>query len=197
MSRFVAEEPMLKTVPLFIGVLFIGCSTAPVAPPRAGPDYDLVLVGGRVVDGTGAPWFRADVGISGDKIAAVGDLSAATAGRRIDVRERMVGPGFIDLLGQSELNVLVDNRAESKIRQGITTEITGEGSSVAPLNDVLLSELWMSPREAITFICFLDSGGPVFRVRWVASDPRDPAIQRLQCVEPVRARGHRLGAQLC
>ncbi len=132
---------MLKGLPLFVGVLFIGCSTAPVVPPRAGPDYDLVLAGGRVVDGTGAPWFRADVGISGDKIAAVGDLSGATAGRRIDLSERMVAPGFIDLLGQSELNVLVDNRVESKIRQGITTEITGEGSSVAPLNDVLLAEL--------------------------------------------------------
>src|SRR5258708_39163319 len=135
------EGPMLKTLLLVIGVLFIGCSTAPVAPPRAGPDYDLVLAGGRVVDGTGAPWFRADVGISGDKVAAVGDLSGATAGRRIDVRDRMVAPGFIDLLGQSELNVLVDNRVESKIRQGITTEITGEGSSGAPLNDVLLPAL--------------------------------------------------------
>src|SRR5712664_3950069 len=132
---------MVKGLRLFVGVRFVGCSTAPVVPPRAGPDYDLVLAGGRVVDGTGAPWFRADVGISGDKIAAVGDLSGATAGRRIDLSERMVAPGFIDLLGQSELNVLVDNRVESKIRQGITTEITGEGSSVAPLNDVLLAEL--------------------------------------------------------
>ena len=70
-----------------------------------------------------SPVRRADVGISGDKIAAVGDLSGATAGRRIDLSERMVAPGFIDLLGQSELNVLVDNRVESKIRQGITTEI--------------------------------------------------------------------------
>jgi len=132
---------MLKMLPLLFGALFTGCSTAPVAPARPGADFDLVLVGGRVVDGTGAPWFRADVGIGGDKISAVGDLSGATAVRRIDVRERMVAPGFIDLLGQSELNVLVDNRVESKIRQGITTEITGEGSSVAPLNDALLAEL--------------------------------------------------------
>jgi len=105
------------------------------------PDYDLVLAGGRIVDGTGAPWFRADVGIVGDRISAVGDLSAVHAIRRIDVRDRMVAPGFIDLLGQSELNVLVDNRVESKIRQGITTEITGEGDSAAPLNDALLLEI--------------------------------------------------------
>src|SRR5207253_1288903 len=99
------------------------CSGSPSNPENAtvsgspGGDYDLVLANGRVVDGTGAPWFRADVGIQGDRIAAVGDLSRAGAVRRIDVRERMVAPGFIDLLGQSELYVLVDNRVESKIRQ--------------------------------------------------------------------------------
>src|SRR5260370_26281758 len=101
---------MLKGLPLFVGVLFVGCSTAPVVPPRAGPDYDLVLAGGRVVDGTGAPWFRADVGISGDKIAAVGDLSGATAGRRIDPSRRMGGPGFSHPPRQSELNGLAANR---------------------------------------------------------------------------------------
>src|SRR5256885_16244815 len=95
----------------------------------AAPDFDLVISGGRVVDGTGAPWFRGDVGVKGDRIAAVGDLSRGSAARRIDVAGRMVAPGFIDLLGQSELYVLIDNRVESKIRQGITTEITGEASA--------------------------------------------------------------------
>jgi dihydroorotase/N-acyl-D-amino-acid deacylase len=96
--------------------------------------FDLVLSGGRVIDGTGAPWFRADVGIRRDRIAAIGDLSHARARRRLDVRELAVAPGFIDLLGQSELHLLVDNRAESKIRQGITSELTGEGISPAPMN---------------------------------------------------------------
>ena len=96
--------------------------------------YDLVIAGGRVVDGTGAPWFRADLGVKGDRIVAVGDLSRARAGRRIEARDLVVAPGFIDMLGQSELNLLVDNRAESKIRQGITSEVTGEGGSVAPLD---------------------------------------------------------------
>ncbi len=104
---------------------------ATTAPP---PVCDLIFAGGRVVDGTGAPWFRADVCVSGDRIAAVGDLARARAPRRIDASSLVVAPGFIDMLGQSEYNVLVDNRAASKITQGITTEITGEGSSIAPLN---------------------------------------------------------------
>ena len=102
---------------------------------------DLVLSGGRVVDGTGAPWFRADVGVRGDRIVAIGDLSRARAGRRIDLRDRMVAPGFIDLLGQSERFLLADDRVESKIRQGITTEITGEGESIAPTTPRLLAEV--------------------------------------------------------
>jgi len=134
---------MFKYFLVPVSALLAACSTTPVQPtsPRTAPEYDLVLAGGRVVDGTGAPWFVADVGISGEKITAIGDLSGATAALRIEVRDRMVAPGFIDLLGQSELNVLVDNRVESKIRQGITTEITGEGGSVAPLNEALLAEI--------------------------------------------------------
>ena len=108
--------------------------------PVGAPPLELVLTGGRVVDGTGAPWFRADVGIVAGHIAAVGDLSKVAALRRIDVHDDLVAPGFIDMLGQSETNVLVDNRVESKIRQGITTEITGEGESVAPTNDALILE---------------------------------------------------------
>jgi dihydroorotase/N-acyl-D-amino-acid deacylase len=93
-----------------------------------------VLAGGRLVDGTGAPWVRADLAIAGDRIAAIGDLSRATATTRIDVTGLVVAPGFIDMLGQSEDFVLVDGRAASKITQGITTEITGEGKSIAPVN---------------------------------------------------------------
>jgi N-acyl-D-amino-acid deacylase len=96
--------------------------------------YDLIFAGGRVVDGTGSPWFRADVGVVGDRIAAIGDLAKSSAKRRIDASRLVVSPGFIDMLGQSEYKVLVDNRAASKITQGITTEITGEGSAIAPVN---------------------------------------------------------------
>ncbi len=111
------------------------------ADAAAKPQFDLVLANGRVVDGSGAPWFRGDLGIRGDRIAAIGDLSRSPSARRIDVGNRMVAPGFIDLLGHSERQLLVDNRVESKIRQGITTEITGEGVSIAPLNALAL-ERW-------------------------------------------------------
>ena len=110
--------------------------TQPATPSR----FDVVIANGRVVDGTGAPWFRADIGIVGDRIAAVGNLAAAEAATRIDATGQVVAPGFIDLLGQSEFNVLVDSRAASKITQGITTEITGEGVSIAPVNDPMLAD---------------------------------------------------------
>lgn len=109
------------------------------AGTATGP-FDVVFAGGRVIDGTGAPWFRADVGIQGDRIAAVGDLSKANTKRRIDAAKLVVAPGFIDMLGQSEYSVLVDGRAASKITQGITTELTGEGGSIAPLNARMIAD---------------------------------------------------------
>ncbi len=123
------------------GALGIACQSAPPAvpvPPARQATFDVLITGGRVVDGTGAPWYRADVGIVGDRITAIGQLSDQTATTKIDASNMVVAPGFIDMLGQSEFNVLVDGRAASKITQGITTEITGEGSSIAPLNDRLV-----------------------------------------------------------
>ena len=102
--------------------------------------FDVLLINGRIVDGSGAPWFRGDVGIVGDRIAAIGALKDASAGTTIDAAGLVVAPGFIDLLGQSEFNVLVDGRAASKLLQGVTTEITGEGSSIAPVNDRMIGE---------------------------------------------------------
>jgi N-acyl-D-amino-acid deacylase len=104
------------------------------------PVYDWIFAGGRVVDGTGAPWYRGDVGIIGDRIAFIGNLAGAAAKRRIDATNLVVAPGFIDMLGQSEFCVLVDNRAASKITQGVTTEVTGEGTSIAPINDRMIEE---------------------------------------------------------
>src|SRR6058998_485145 len=102
--------------------------------------FDLVLSGGRIIDGTGAPWFRADLGVRGDTIARIGDLAKARAKKRIELGGLAVAPGFIDMLGQSELNALVDPREESKVRQGITTELTGEGVSPAPMNKAWIHE---------------------------------------------------------
>jgi N-acyl-D-amino-acid deacylase len=104
------------------------------------PVYDVIFAGGRVVDGTGAPWFRADVGVIGDRIASIGNLVKAATRRRIDASHLIIAPGFIDMMGQSECRILVDNRVASKITQGITTEITGEGSSIAPLNQRMIEE---------------------------------------------------------
>jgi N-acyl-D-amino-acid deacylase len=100
------------------------CATAP---------FDVVILNGRVIDGSGSPWYRADVGVRDGRIAAIGRLQDAPAKRRIDAAGMVVAPGFIDMLGQSELTILVDPRLPSKIFQGITTEITGEGRSAAPL----------------------------------------------------------------
>jgi dihydroorotase/N-acyl-D-amino-acid deacylase len=117
---------------------------APASGPAAGTAapaaFDLVITGGRVVDGTGAPWVQADVGLVGDRIAAIGRLTGQPAKATLDASGLVVAPGFIDMLGQSEFNVLVDARAASKITQGITTEITGEGGSIAPLNDRMAAE---------------------------------------------------------
>lgn len=112
---------------------------APGTATRSG-DFDVLITGGRIVDGTGAPWFEGDVGIVGDRIVEMGRLAGRSAATRIDAAGLYVSPGFIDMLGQSEFNILVDSRAASKITQGITTEITGEGSSIAPLNDRLAAE---------------------------------------------------------
>src|SRR5690349_6725477 len=79
--------------------------------------YDFVISGARIVDGTGAPWVLGDIGIKGDRIAAIGDLHEATATKRIDAAGIVAAPGFIDVQGQSEFNLLVDNRAASKITQ--------------------------------------------------------------------------------
>jgi N-acyl-D-amino-acid deacylase len=106
----------------------------------AGGEYDLVIANGHIIDGTGSPWYAGDVAINAGRIAAIGNLSRASRKRTIDAHGMIVAPGFIDMLGQSELTVLVDPRLPSKIFQGITTEITGEGNSVAPMNEAILKE---------------------------------------------------------
>jgi len=115
------------------------------APQASHPRYDIIIRNGHIVDGTGSPWFSGDVGIRSGRIAAIGALcplgapeSSCPAKRTIDAAGKVVAPGFIDMLGQSELSILVNPHLPSKIYQGITTEITGEGGSVAPLNDIII-----------------------------------------------------------
>ena len=113
---------------LLLPILLLAAATSP---------YDIVIRDGRIVDGTGSPWYAGDIGIRGGRVAAIGRLADAPARRTIDARGMVVAPGFIDMLGQSELTILVNAHLPSKIYQGITTEITGEGNSIAPLNDAV------------------------------------------------------------
>ena len=124
----------------------------PVAAPAPQPAvYDLLIRGGRIVDGTGSPWYRGDVAIRGDRIVAVGQLPNAQARDTIDATGLIVAPGFIDMLGHSEHTILRRPHAASKITQGITTEITGEVNSVVPVNANTLRELDDSSRVRVTW----------------------------------------------
>jgi N-acyl-D-amino-acid deacylase len=133
--------------PLSFFIALLGLLFTSVTGRAQTANYDFVISGARIVDGTGAPWFIGDIGILGDHIAAIGDLHRAGARKRINASGLTASPGFIDVQGQSEFNLLVDNRAASKITQGVTTEITGEGTSIAPLNDRLLGDLQDSAKR--------------------------------------------------
>jgi len=119
----------------WIGACAIACLAPWASSVQCVPVFDIVIEHGRVVDGTGTPWFQADVGIRAGRIAAIGSLAQMSARERIEARGLIVAPGFIDMLGQSELTLLVNPHVPSKLYQGITTEITGEGDSVAPLDE--------------------------------------------------------------
>lgn len=111
---------------------------SPMATGVSEGPFDIVIRNGRIIDGTGSPWYSGDVGIRGGKIAAIGNLAHAESLRVVDARGMVVAPGFIDMLGQSELTILVNPHLPSKIFQGITTELTGEGGSIAPLSDAII-----------------------------------------------------------
>lgn len=184
------------------------------APPPAAP-FDLIIANGRIVDGTGAPWFRGDVGISGDRIRAIGHLAGQPARERIDATNLIVAPGFIDMLGQSEFHLLVDNRAASKTTQGITTEITGEGSAIAPVNDTMIADVtpfyrhygvqadWRSLAEYLTRLeqrthpalnlgTFVGAGG--VRTYVIGKDDRPATPQELEQMGQLVARAMEDGA---
>ncbi|MGH9882570.1 MAG: N-acyl-D-amino-acid deacylase family protein, partial [Pyrinomonadaceae bacterium] len=111
-----------------------------VSNQPAAPDYDLLIKNGQIIDGSGRAADKADLAVTGDRIVRIGKLTDATAKRVIDARGFAVSPGFIDMLGQSETYLLIDPRAMSKVMMGVTTEITGEGESIAPTNERLIKE---------------------------------------------------------
>jgi N-acyl-D-amino-acid deacylase len=133
------EMKVLMILSALVIFCFLVCSYPLLSATSESPKgFDIVITNGHIMDGTGSPWYSGDLGMRDGKIAAIGNLADAPRKRTIDARGMVVAPGFIDMLGQSELTVLVDPRLPSKIFQGITTEITGEGGSAAPLNDAII-----------------------------------------------------------
>ena len=165
----------LLTTALSIAMTLTACTTMP--PPATGPVLDLKIVNGRIVDGTGAPWFRGDVGVRGNRIVAIGNLGETAATSTLDAGGRMVAPGFIDLLGWSQTTVIADPHVEAKVRQGITTEVAGEGTSPGPnLSDrVRPGERWHSLGD---YLDELDRRGAAinFALLVGASNPRSMVI---------------------
>jgi N-acyl-D-amino-acid deacylase len=125
-----------KLLHLLSFILLLGATLSSLA--QSSLPFDLVITNGHIIDGTGSPWYSGDLGIRDGKVEAIGNLSASPRKRTIDATGKVVAPGFIDMLGQSEYSILVDPRLPSKIYQGITTEITGEGESIAPLSNAVL-----------------------------------------------------------
>src|SRR5687767_5601113 len=151
------------------------CATAPATTPKT--MLDLKITNGRILDGTGAPWFRGDVGVRGDVIVAVGDLGDMPAKSTIDAANRIVAPGFIDLLGWSQTSVINDPDLESKVRQGVTTEVAGEGVSPGPRRPERVTE--QEPWHTLgDFLDQLDRQGSAvnFALLVGASNPREMVI---------------------
>ena len=124
------------TIALSIATMLLVTTTS----STPAPEFDILIKNGQIIDGSGEPRYKADLAIKGDRIVRIGKLESATATRVIDANGMIVSPGFIDMLGQSETYVLIDPRAMSKVMMGVTTEITGEGESIAPINDRLIKE---------------------------------------------------------
>ncbi|HTA24492.1 MAG TPA: D-aminoacylase [Terriglobales bacterium] len=137
MKNFFRSGLLAKLIVVVVPLSWGAVVLAQTHPPRSA--FDLVITNGHIIDGTGSPWYSGDIGIRGGKIAVIGNLSDAARTRTIDAQGKVVAPGFIDMLGQSELTIQVDPRVPSKIYQGITTEITGEGNSAGPLNDAIIA----------------------------------------------------------
>lgn len=146
MVEVVMDDPeaMQKVAGEALGEIAAAAYDAPfvvASNEPASTGYDIVIKNAKIIDGSGNPWIMGDIGIRGERIAKIGSLQGMPAKRVIDAKGLVVSPGFIDMLGQSELSLLIDNRSLSKISQGITTEITGEGGSIAPQDALTLAPL--------------------------------------------------------
>ena len=168
---------------------------APAAP------FDVLIRGGRIVDGTGNPWFHGDVGIRDGRVAAVGRLADAEAARVIDATGLVVTPGFIDLHTHSDLTLLEDGDAQSKVRQGVTIDVLGEGSSVAP-QDGLSGTEWVTfteyfdliERQGISMNVISHVASEQVRRVVMGYDSRPATAQELERMKQLVARSMEEGA---
>jgi N-acyl-D-aspartate/D-glutamate deacylase len=180
-------------------MLLTSCATTPMTNT-----FDLKITNGRIVDGTGAPWFRGDVGIRANRIVAIGDLREMPAASTIDAQGRMVAPGFIDLLGWSQNTVIGDPKLEAKVRQGVTTEVAGEGVSPGPnaADRVSAGDRWLTLGDyldeldlrgsAINFAMLLGASNP--RSMVIGDVNRAPTMDEMRQMEAIAEQAMRDGA---
>lgn len=189
-----------------------GCAASPTPPAAA--HYDVIVRNGTLYDGSGAPGRRADVAITGDRVAATGDLALARASLEIDARGRAVAPGFINVLSWANESLIVDGRGMSDLKQGVTLEIFGEGESGGPLTEKMKAELRKRQRDYsydidwTTLGEYLDSlvrrgvspnvasfvGATTVRVHELGEDDRDPTPAELARMQDLVREAMREGA---
>jgi N-acyl-D-amino-acid deacylase len=207
---------MMRTkiaVVLAIGAVFSAVYAASVPAPQQ-IAYDVIVRGGTVFDGTGAPGRLVDVGLRGDRIAGLGDLSAAASANIVDAKGLAVAPGFINMLSWSTESLLVDGRSQGEIRQGVTTQIFGEGSSMGPLTDEMKKRMvenmgdlkfeitWTSlseylrdlQRRGISQNVASYLGATTVREHVIGLEDRKPTPQQLEAMRALVAREMEAGA---
>ena len=161
------------------------------APWAAAQEYDLVLRNGRVVDGTGAPWFRADVAVRGDTIVAVGPFLPGTGRRTIDLRDQVVAPGFIDVHTHARRGILEVPTADNYVLQGVTTLFDGQdGSSPLPVSELLERVAALPP--AVNFGTFVGHGS--VREEVMGREDRAPTPAELERMVAIVAQSMKEGA---
>lgn len=194
------RQQVTGNLAIVLAMLLSGCATTPMPKET----LDLKITNGRIVDGTGAPWYRADLGIRGNRIVAVGDLREMSADSTIDAQGRMVAPGFIDLLGWSQTTVIADPKLEAKVRQGVTTEVAGEGVSPGPNapDRVREGDRWLTLGDyldeldrrgsAINFAMLLGASNP--RTMVIGDVDRPPTMDEMRQMEAIVEQAMRDGA---
>jgi N-acyl-D-amino-acid deacylase len=187
----------------FLAVLLAAApfGQAPLVGQQAA--YDLLIRNGHIVDGTGNPWFAGDLGVRGDRIVAVGRLANATAKREIDASGLVVAPGFIDLHTHSDQSLLNDGNAESKVRQGVTVDVVGESTSVAPRDGLAeakgtwtdFSGYWQAlGQKGISMNVISEVSFQQLRLVAVGYNPGPATVAQLERMKTLAARSMEEGA---